>query len=212
MRMAELLPRKKLIEFHGDACPISLFGARMGLAAMKHLGIKEKSPRNFIVITETPACLVDGIQFTTGCTVGSGSIIPKDYGKLGAVFYHKKIDRAIRIILASSLVEEFEEIGKAVIEEMLRGKKFGESQRKRELVQKFIELPDDQLFDIQPVEMAKEIRAPMPEQFLLQRGFIVHRVRCASCNEYVEETKTVVRGGRKLCIPCSGEGLYHSTR
>ncbi len=40
--------REKLIAFHGDACPMSLFGARMGLVAMRHFDIKEKSPRNFI--------------------------------------------------------------------------------------------------------------------------------------------------------------------
>jgi len=200
--------KKELMAFHGDACPISLLGARMGLAVMKHFGITEKSPRNFIVITENPACLVDGIQFTTGCTVGSGNIIPEDYGKLGAVFYHKKSGEVLRLKLGRELTEEFEEIGAGIIDDMLKGEKFGENQRKKELSRKFMTLPDEDLFEIQRVKLADEIRKPTTKQFLLRRGFIVHRERCASCGEYVERTKTVTKDGKMLCAPCAGEGLY----
>lgn len=200
--------RKELVSFHGDACPISILGARMGLLVMKHFAVKEKSPRNFIVITENPACLLDGIQFTIGCTVGSGSIIPEDYGKLGAVFYHKASDKAIRIKLAPDFAEEFEEIGKEIIQDMLKGEKFGENKRKENLTRKFMSLPDDQLFEITSVKVVKEIRAPTMKQFLLRRGFIVNRMRCSYCKEFVEETKTIEKDGKKLCIPCAGKGLY----
>jgi len=200
--------RKKLIEFHGDGCPISVLGARMGLAAMEYFDIKERKPRALIVITETPSCLVDGIQFVTGSTIGSGAIIPKDYGKLGAVFYHRASDRAIRITLARELTDEFEDMGAEIIQDILKGGKFGKDERKEKLMRKFMELPDENLLGIMPVELYKEIRSPTTEQFLLQRGFIVHRVRCDICSEYVEGTKTVKKDGKKLCIPCAGQGFY----
>lgn len=202
------IDRKKLIEFHGDGCPISVLGARMGLAAMDYFDIKEASPRKFIVITETSSCLVDGIQFTMGSTVGSGTIIPKDYGKQGAVFYHRASDRAIRIKLASELADEFEDLGAEIIQDILKSGRFGKDERKEKLMRKFMELPDEKLLDIMPVELSKEIRSPTTEQFLFQRGFIVHRVRCDACDEYVEETRTVTKDGKRLCVPCSGEGLY----
>jgi len=200
--------RKKLIEFHGDGCPISVLGARMGLAAMEYFDIKEAKPRALIVITETPSCLVDGIQFVTGSTIGSGTIVPKDYGKLGAVFYHRASDRAIRIKLARELTDEFEDMGAEIIQDILKGGKFGENERKKKLIQKFMKLSDEQLLDIMPVELSKEIKSPTTEQFLLQRGFIIHRTRCDACSEYVEETKTVKKDGKKLCMPCAGQGFY----
>ena len=200
--------RKKLVAFHGDACPISLFGARMGLVAMKHFGIEEKSPRNFIVITENPACLIDGIQFTTGCTVGSGNIIPENYGKLGATFYRKAEDMAIRIKIAPELAEEFEEIGRGIIDDMLKGAKFGQDERRKDLSKRFMQLTDEELFEVQDVEVKDEIGDPTPEQFLMRRGFIVHRTHCDSCGENVEETLTLKKDGRTLCMPCAGEGLY----
>ena len=200
--------RKKLVAFHGDACPISLFGARMGLVAMKHFGVREKSPRNFIVITENPACLIDGIQFTTGCTVGSGNIIPRDYGKLGATFYRKKEDKAIRIKIAHSLAEEFEEVGKDIIDDMLKGGKFGPDERRKNLSKRFMQLSDEELFDVQEAEVSNEIREPTPEQFLMRRGFIVHRTHCDSCDENVEETLTIKKDGKTHCMPCAGKGLY----
>lgn len=200
--------RKKLIKFHGDGCPISVLGARMGLAAMEYFDIKESKPRALVVITETSSCLIDGIQFVTGGTIGSGTIIPKDYGKLGAVFYHRTSDRAIRITLARELTDEFEDMGAEIIQDMLKGGKFGKDERKEKLMRKFMEIPDENLLDIMPVELSKEIRSPTTEQFLLQRGFIVHRTRCDICNEYVEETKTVKKDGKRLCIPCAGQGFY----
>jgi len=196
--------RKRLMEFHGDGCPISLLGARMGYAAMEHFGIDERHPRNFVIITETPSCLLDGIQFATGCTVGSGNIIPENYGKLGAVFYRRKEDRAIRTTLAKSLREEFEEIGDSIIKDMLKGERWGRDERKTALVKRFMKMPDDELLNIEEVEMAREITSPETEEFLLRRGFIVHRKRCEACGEYVEETR--MEGA--LCTPCAGKALY----
>jgi len=201
--------RNKLIEFHGDGCPISVLGARMGLAAMEYFDIKERKPRALVVITETPSCLVDGIQFVTGSTIGSGTIIPKDYGKLGAVFYHRASDRAIRITLARELTDEFEDMGAEIIQDILKGGKFGgKDERKEKLTRRFMTLPDENLLDIMPVELFKEIRSPTTEQFLLQRGFIVHRVRCDACSEYVDESKNVKKDGNMLCIPLAGHGFY----
>lgn len=204
------LDRKKLVEFHGDACSLALLGARMGMTAIKYFDSKEHR-RELIIIPENYACIVDGISFATGCTVGTGSIIPKDYGKHGVVFYHRKTDRAIRIRLSPVIGEEFVVGGREIIKDILDGGKFGKpSAHKSKFTKMFMELPDDKLFDIQPVEMVQSIRDPTPEQFLLQRGFIVDMVRCSSCNEYVEHTRAVVKGKKLLCIPCTGQAFYRS--
>ncbi len=153
------------------------------------------------MITENPACLIDGIQFTTGCTVGSGHIIPEEYGKLGAVFYHRASDRAIRIKISPELAEEFEDIGKKIIDDMLKGAKFGQDERRKGLSKRFMQLTDEELFDVQEVEVTNEISAPTNKQFLLRRGFIVHRTHCDSCSENVEETLTVKRTVKRFACP-----------
>jgi len=99
-------------------------------------------------------------------------------------------------------------MGADIIQDILKGGKFGKDERKEELTRRFMTLPDEQLLDIVPVRLSKEVESPTTEQFLLQRGFIVHRTRCDACSEYVEETKTVMKDGKRLCIPCAGQGFY----
>ncbi|MBI5017831.1 MAG: formylmethanofuran dehydrogenase subunit E family protein [Deltaproteobacteria bacterium] len=65
-----------LARFHGHRCAGSLLGARMGFAAKAALGDKVGKGK-LRAVYYAAACPLDGIQMTTGCTLGNGTIEAK---------------------------------------------------------------------------------------------------------------------------------------
>ena len=89
----ENVPLRDLIEhgteFHGHLGPFLVLGIRMGLLALKDLGSsghKEIDARVKTGTTPPISCLVDGIQISTGCTMGKGNIATEDLGRAEATF------------------------------------------------------------------------------------------------------------------------------
>ena len=64
-------------EFHGHLGPFLVLGIRMGLLALRELSSSGYEGLEALVKTgNTPSlsCLLDGIQVSTGCTMGKGNI------------------------------------------------------------------------------------------------------------------------------------------
>lgn len=77
------------IEFHGHLGPFLVLGIRMGLAALRELGSTGYSGIQADVragCTPPMSCLVDGIQISTGCTLGKGNITSLPEGRAEATF------------------------------------------------------------------------------------------------------------------------------
>jgi formylmethanofuran dehydrogenase subunit E len=78
-----------LARFHGHIGPYAVVGYRMGLVALDRLKPKKHSALKCIVktgIKPPVSCLIDGIQFSSSCTLGKGNISVVDEGKAEAVF------------------------------------------------------------------------------------------------------------------------------
>ncbi len=78
-----------LARFHGHIGPYAVVGYRMGAIAIDRLAPKKHSALKCIVktgIKPPVSCLVDGIQFSSSCTLGKGNISVIDEGKTEAVF------------------------------------------------------------------------------------------------------------------------------
>lgn len=76
-------------EFHGHLGPFLVLGIRMGLLALKDLGSsghKDVEARVKTGTTPPISCLVDGIQISTGCTMGKGNIVTENLGIAEATF------------------------------------------------------------------------------------------------------------------------------
>ena len=91
----------KLIEnFHGHLGPYVVLGYRMGLIANEKLG-NDAFCKNAIVMTGNKppiSCIVDGIQLSSGCTLGKGNINVENKGLAKAIFSNKKGEKiAIRL-------------------------------------------------------------------------------------------------------------------
>jgi len=89
---------KSLKDFHGHLGPYLVAGARMGVIANEELS-KNKLEKYCIVRCDTTpmSCLIDGIQFVSGCTYGTRRIVATSEGIPEAIFIHK--EKEIRIKL-----------------------------------------------------------------------------------------------------------------
>jgi formylmethanofuran dehydrogenase subunit E len=93
-----------LRKFHGHLGPYVVIGYRMGKIA------RGKYTKRFHCVARTGpnppiSCIVDGIQMSSGCTMGKGNITIRDENMAGAHFYSEEgvfdiqlIDRNRRVI------------------------------------------------------------------------------------------------------------------
>lgn len=188
------------VKFHGHTCPGLLIGVRMGVAALNALGVDRSADEELYAVVENDSCAVDGLQTVTGVTFGKGNLLFKDYGKMAATFYLRNKNKAIRLVFKP------ESFGKIDDGEDLREVMSEKNQEKKmakfaKIVKRFGDLPDDEIFDIKIVDMDEPAMAEIRQS-----------VRCEKCGEMTMETKTVVKEGKHLCIPCSAGVNYYRVK
>ncbi len=90
-----------LYNFHGHRCPMSTMGARLALAAMSALGVGKAD--QFLIEADygIKNCALDGIQYTTGCTLGNGNISCSGSGKPLLVLWMRDGSRRAEIRVSS---------------------------------------------------------------------------------------------------------------
>jgi len=79
----------RAVEFHGHLGPFLVLGVRMGLLARRELFPMEDGEMKAVARTgnvPSLSCLLDGIQVSTGCTMGKGNITTVDLGRAEAAF------------------------------------------------------------------------------------------------------------------------------
>lgn len=96
---------KDVTEFHGHLGPFLVLGVKAGLLANSLLG-KDCFKTTAVVMTDPSppsSCFVDGVQFTTGCTMGKGNI-KLEKGKGVSVLFSKG-DREVRLELKKEILD-----------------------------------------------------------------------------------------------------------
>ncbi len=68
--------RINLKDFHGHLGPYAVVGYRMGKLALTYLKARSKNLKAVVKTGIKPpiSCIIDGIQFSTPCTLGKGNI------------------------------------------------------------------------------------------------------------------------------------------
>ena len=97
--MDEVLLRIK--DFHGHLGPYATIGYRMGIVANRELGgdAFKKVARVFSGTVTPLSCMIDGIQLSSGCTLGKGNITVEDLQEPRAIFSDKEGTKSIEITL-----------------------------------------------------------------------------------------------------------------
>lgn len=189
----------KALEFHGHRCWASVAGVRVGLAALRELGVKRSGGRQlhgFVEIGEDHGgiCFGDGIQYATGCTLGKGNLEKTGFGKLALTLIERASNRAIRVSYKPTLQKQI--AASAFMTKRGQG----------------IE-PDD-IPEAEQLELVDLVwNAPEAEILTLGEPFQFDRdwlpeimgfVPCAACGELTAKAYLRVVGEKHVCIPCSG--------
>jgi formylmethanofuran dehydrogenase subunit E len=187
---------KKCAEFHGHVCPGLAIGFKAAQALMARLGATRAPDEELVAIVETDACGADAIQVMTGCTLGKGNLILKNYGKHAFSLADRKRGKVFRACLRSDAIVSdpehlalFEKIrkGEAKVKEIER---FEQLREKR--LKEILEVDTDTLFTI------KEVEADIPH-----KARIVESAVCDQCGEPTKADVLQEIDDQKICIPCA---------
>lgn len=92
-------PWQLAAEFHGHVCPGLAIGYRAAEAAARNLGPGRALDEEMVAIVENDSCAVDAVQFLTGCTVGKGNLIFRNFGKQVYTIGRRGGGKAVRVAL-----------------------------------------------------------------------------------------------------------------
>ncbi len=190
----------EVVRFHGHSCPGLALGYRVGLRALKELGLeKGSSDEEILAIVENDSCAVDAIQVLTGCTFGKGNLIFKDYGKQIYTIVKRPSGEGVRVSIDYTPPEETEE-EKSAWKRYMEGGRSEEilrivHSRKARRLEAILSASDEELMKV------KKVRIELPPEARIYKS-----VRCEVCGEKVAEPKARLMDGRIVCIPCFIEG------
>ena len=139
-------------------------------------------------------CFGDGIQFTTGCTLGKGNIEKTGEGKFAVTLVDKASSRAVRVAYRPTLQARIK--ATAFMQKRTAGvpaTQIPEAEQ-MEVVSLIWDASADEVMTIGRVE-DRSWREP-PE--------VVRFVVCPGCGELVAEPYARVAEGKILCSTCSG--------
>jgi formylmethanofuran dehydrogenase subunit E len=187
------------LKFHGHRCWASVAGVRCGLAALRTLGVKRSGGTQLYAILETGEehggmCFGDGVQYTTGCTLGKGNIRKEPRGKLAFTLIEKDSNRAVRVSYKPTLQKQI--AASAFMQQRAAGYQPDEilEADQMELVDLVWNAPEADILAVG--EVYDYDKNWLPEVM----GF----TKCESCGELVAHAYVRLVGERKVCIPCSG--------
>jgi len=167
------------IAFHGHLCPGVVIGYRAAKHALKKLGAERAADEELLCITMTDSCPVDAIQFLTGCTLGKGNLILRDYGKMVFIFLIRSNTRLVNGIRVS-------------LRQPPEKKK---NRTKKDIAMSMLSSADNTLFKTRRL---KEYAVP-------ERARIFSSLPCAVCGERTMEPRLTVKDGKLICPECCPE-------
>lgn len=174
---------------HSHLCPRQVLGVRMGLAGMAALGLDAPmKERTALIIVETDGCFADGIEVSTGATIGHRSLRINDFGKIAVTFADIDTGHAIRISPTLNVRQ--------------RVQSYASSEKNHYTVQLlgYQTMPDNELFRIEPVILQPSLEA------IISRPVV--RVNCDQCGEEIINDRQMNINNSILCRACANEGYY----
>ncbi len=187
---------RKCADFHGHVCPGLAIGYRAAKAGLERLRKDRAADEELAAVIETDACGADAVQVLTGCTIGKGNLIIKDYGKQVITLFCRESGEGIRM-------------------SMIPGN-FAVSDRHRELIGKIREdtATREERREFEALHLQRTcavLEKPLEELFRIQaasmqmpaKARVEPSVPCEGCGEPTMPSKLVEKGGQKLCGECA---------
>jgi formylmethanofuran dehydrogenase subunit E len=191
---------EEIAEFHGHICPGLALGYHISNLALDALVSSRAGDEELVAIVENDACGLDAIQYITGCTIGKGNLILRDFGKNVYTFINRNSQKAVRISLKASF-----DINSMDPDIALLRKKMADGTASPEEMQEFRDRMEKMAYDVlarQPADIftVSEVHAESP-----QKAQIFRSVLCERCGEMVAESRARMQDGKIVCPPCFEE-------
>ncbi len=187
-------------KFHGHVCPGLTIGYIAAREGIEKLETKRDVDEELVTIVENDACGVDAVQVLTGCTIGKGNLIYKDYAKQAFTFICRDSGKAVRVALKASFnIDDIDPEVSKLRPKIMAGTATDEEEkeyrdRMDDISQTMRQTPVDEMFKV------KFVDAEIP-----RKARIFNSVRCAKCGEMMAESRARVQKGDFVCIPCYEE-------
>lgn len=111
----------RAIEFHGHGGPFMVVGPRMGLAALERLDAHGWFDLKCVVrLRWAPpdSCVIDGIQTSSGCTMGKHNIEVEEQEGIGAVF--TKGEEVLEVNLRPEVLDRIRKVSEAEVDDEVK--------------------------------------------------------------------------------------------
>ena len=189
--------------FHGNVCVPLAVGLKMSYVAMQELGTPRSADRELSAVVEVgdhhwASCLLDGVQWATGCTLGKENLRIEPLGKFAMTLIEAASHRAVRVSWRPEFIEQ------ALEWPLVVAKRSGRSD-----------------YRPQPDEVPSLIRDVLggdaKEQMTVRHidGYPLAKVktafdgvRCAGCGEFVMSPFAREIGGQMHCLTCHKHALH----
>ncbi|MEZ4636454.1 MAG: FmdE family protein [Caldilineaceae bacterium] len=176
---------------HSHLCPRQVLGVRIGLAGAAALGLEvPRTDKRMVIFVETDGCFADGVDVSTGCTMGHRTLRLEDLGRIAATFIDVKSGRAVRVSPRLDVRE--------------RAYAYAPHERRHY----FAQLHAYQIMPIDELLTVQEVTLTTPIEVIVSRPGV--RVDCDECGEEIINEREIRIGERVLCRSCAGGGYYQT--
>ncbi len=186
---------KRCEAFHGHVCGGLAIGYVAARAGLDWLREKRALDEELVAIVETDACCVDAIQVVTGCTVGKGNLIFRDYGKMGFTFFNRRTGQGVRMAMKPDSIRidqrQIELFGKRRDGSITEAEKSELETLGLQRTAEVLETPAGDLFSMAPVHVG------MPDKARIEPS-----TPCARCGEPTMRSKLASVDGQAVCRAC----------
>ncbi len=184
-------------DFHGHVCPGLAIGYRAAKIGLQELAAIRAEDEELVAIAETDACGVDAVMVVTGCTLGKGNLLYRDYGKHAFTFLNRNSGKGVRISANAGSWRQDEQ-QTALRAQVFAGNASDEerqqfAQNQQIIMRQILDMPQEEFCKVQHTE-----------EELPSKARIFDSVTCAFCGENVSEARARVKDGKLACIPCAG--------
>jgi formylmethanofuran dehydrogenase subunit E len=195
--MYDMKEWEKSAEFHGHICPGLAFGFKAAMIALKELGVERARDEELIAVVENDACGVDAIQVVTGCSLGKGNLIYRDFGKQVYTFGNRKTGEAVRVATRPGIMDRDPE-HRMLFAKIMANEATPEEREKfwemhHSLSQFVLNMAEDEFCEVKKVDFS------FPE-----KARIFNSVVCEECGESAAESRVRIKDGKKVCLQCAG--------
>ena len=196
----QIAPFSEVSKFHGHVCPGLTIGYIAAKAGIEELCVDRDVDEELVTIVENDACGVDAVQFVTGCTIGKGNLIFRDYGKQAFTFICRDSGKAVRVVLKSSfniddIDPELSKLRPKVMSGTATESETLEFRKRMNGVSEYMRgAPTEEVFDI------KHVNVEIP-----YKARIFNSVKCSKCGEMFAESRARMQNGEIVCISCYDE-------